>query len=249
MRDTAHHGDAHAVIPRLAAGYAPAGGDGVERAPFLDWSTKTGNGSLYTTADDLASWDRALYGNSLLYEASRRKIFTEHTEGVGYGWFVRKGKRPSLAYGGRAPGFSASIERFVDDKTCVIVLSNLYSSLAQSMAGDIAAIVFGENRKPLVPTTPVTVPEAEIARYLGRYQFGQDFAYNPGMRAEIKRDGSWLLLVGDRGGGTSYLIPLGEGRFIDRAYGGVVTFVAGAGGRAAALIWNFGRDYRAARVE
>jgi len=248
MTDTAHHGDAKAVIPRLAAGYAPAGGDAVERAPFLDWSIKTGNGSLYATADDLARWDRALYGDALLKEASRRKIFAEHTEGVGYGWFVRKGKHPSLGSSGRAPGFSASIERFTNDKVCVIVLSNLYSSLAQSMAGDIAAIVFGEDRQPLIPATPVALAEAELVRYLGRYQFGQDFAFNPGMGAEVKRDGPWLVLVGGAGGGTSYLIPLGEGRFVDRAYGGIVTFVKNADGKVAALLWNFGRDYRAVRV-
>ncbi len=248
MKDTGHHGDAQAVIPRLAVGYSPAGGDAVERAPYLDWSIKTGNGSLYTTASDLAKWDRALYGDALLNAASRSKIFAEHTEGVGYGWFIRKGRHPSVAYAGRAPGFSASIERFIDDKVCVIVLSNLYSSIAQSMAGDIAAIVFGEERKPLIPAAPVTVAEGEIVRFIGRYQFGPDFAFNPGALAEIKRDGRWLVLVVGGGGGTSYLIPVGGGRFVDRAYGGTVSFETDARGKVTALIWNFGRDYRAARL-
>jgi CubicO group peptidase (beta-lactamase class C family) len=248
MNDTAHHGDAENVIPRLAAGYAPAGGDAVERAPYLDWSVKTGNGSLYTTADDLAKWDRALYGDALLNETSRKKSFAEHTEGVGYGWFVRRGKHSSLASNGRAPGFTASIERFTDDRICVIVLSNLYSSIGQSMAADIAAIVFGEDRKPLIPVTPIKIAEIEIGRCLGRYRFGQDFSFNPGLVAEIKRDGPWLVLVGSGGAGTSYLVPIGEGRFIDRAYGGIVTFDTDAGGKAAGLTWNFGRDYRAARM-
>jgi len=248
MTDTAHHGDARAVVPRLAVGYAPAGGDAVERAPYLDWSIKTGNGSLYTTVDDLAKWDMALYGNALLNEASRGEMFKEQVEGVGYGWFVRKGRHPSLASNGRAPGFSASIERFVGDRTCVIVLSNLYSSMSQSMAADIAAIVFGEDRKPSIPASPVTLGEAETARCLGRYRFGQDFSFNPGITAEIKRDGRWLVLVGGGGAGTSYLIPVGKGRFIDRGYGGLVTFETDAEGEIVALDWNFGRDYRAVRV-
>lgn len=248
MRDTLHHGDARAVVPRLAAGYAPAGGDAVERAPCLDWSIKAGNGSLITTVDDLAKWDRALYGDALLSAASRAKIFAEQTEGVGYGWFVRKGVHPSLASNGRAPGFTASVERFVDDRICVIVLSNLYSSLAQSMAGDIAAIVFGEDRKPLIPAAPVQVAEAGIARCLGRYRFGPDFVFNPGVEAEIKRDGRWLVLAAGGGAGTSYLVPVGEGRFVDRAYGGIVTFETDAWGKISALNWNFGRDYRAVRL-
>ncbi len=249
MADTAHHGDARAVVPRLAAGYAPAAGDAVEHAPYLDWSVKTGNGSLYTTADDLAKWDRALCGNTLLTEASRKEMFMEHTPGVGYGWFVRMGTHPSVASNGRAPGFTASIERFTGDRTCVIVLSNLYSSIGQSMAADIGAIVFGEDRKPLIPAIPLTVAEAEIARCLGRYRFGEDFSFNPGITAEIKRDGPWLVFVGGGGAGTSYLIPIGGSRFIDRAYGGIVTFETDPAGQVTALVWNFGRDYRAVRTD
>jgi CubicO group peptidase (beta-lactamase class C family) len=249
MKDTAHHGDPEAVILLLAGGYQPAGGNGVERAPYLDWTIKTGNGSLYTTADDLYKWDRALYGDKVLNAASRRKIFTEHVEGVGYGWFIRKGKHRSVAFGGRSPGFSASIERFIDDDVCVIVLSNLYSSIAQTMAGDLAAIAFGEDRKPLIPAAPLTIGTAVLDGYLGRYQFGKDFAPNPGIVAEIKRDGSWLVLVAGGGGGASYLIPVAENRFIDRAYGGIVSFFKDAEGRTTELIWNFGEDYRAARVQ
>ncbi len=247
MADTAHHGDGRAVIARLASGYAPARGDAVERAPSLDWSIKTGNGSLYTTADDLAKWDRALYGDALLNDASRRKMFMEQTEGVGYGWFVHKGRHPSVASNGRAPGFTASVERFIDDRVCVILLSNLYSSIGQSMAADIAAIVFGEDRAPLIPAVPVTVAEAEMTRCLGRYRFGDDFSFNPGLTAEIRRDGPWLVFAGDAATGTTYLIPLGEGRFIDRAYGGIVSFDKDPAGRVTALVWTFGRDYRAVR--
>ncbi len=248
LRDTAHHGDAQAVIPRLAAGYAPAGGDGLERAPYLDWSIKTGNGSIFSTADDLAKWDEALYGDTLLNGISREKMFTEQAAGVGYGWFVRKGARRSLASNGRAPGFSASVERFPDERVCVVVLSNLYSSLSQSMAGDIAAIVFGEDRQPLIPATPVVVPAAEMDRYLGRFAFGQDFSFNPGVSIEIKRDGPWLVMAAGGATGTTYLIPAGNGRFIDRAYGGIVSFDKTPGTKAAFLVWNFGRDFQANRV-
>ena len=248
MKDTAHHGDAQAVIPRLAVGYTPFRGDAAERAPSLDWSIKTGNGSLYTTADDLAQWDLALYGDAILSEASRLKMFTEHTAGVGYGWFVRRGEHPSFGSSGRSPGFTASIERFPGDRTCVIVLSNLYSSISQSMAGDIAAIVSGEDRRSLIPATPAIITEAEMAPCLGRYQFGQDFSFNPGIEAEIRRDGPWLVLAAGGGAGTSYLIPIGEGRFADRAYGGIVTFETDADGKVPAFKWNFGRDYRAVRI-
>jgi CubicO group peptidase (beta-lactamase class C family) len=248
MKDTGHRGDARAVIPDLAGGYSPRGGEDVERAADLDWTIKTGNGSLYTTVDDLAKWDRALDGDRVLDADSRRKMFTDYIDGVGYGWFIRKGAHPSVAINGRAPGFSASLERFVEDKSCVIVLSNLYSSITHTISGDIAAIVYGEDRKPLVPSTPVEVGADEMARYVGRYRFGQDFSFSPGAPVEVRRDGRWLVLEVGGGGRTSYLIPLGGGRFLDRAYGGIVRFVTDGAGLAMALVWNFGQDFLAERT-
>src|SRR5215813_2874705 len=49
MKDTAHDGDASAIIKNVAAGYTPTGYDGFEKTPYLDWTAKTGNGSLYST--------------------------------------------------------------------------------------------------------------------------------------------------------------------------------------------------------
>jgi hypothetical protein len=53
MHDSGHDGDASRLIPSAASGYTPAGISSFEKAPYLDWSNKTGNGSLYSTVDDL----------------------------------------------------------------------------------------------------------------------------------------------------------------------------------------------------
>ena len=58
--ETGHDGDASQLIPSAASGYKPAGTDGFEKALYIDWSNKTGNGSLYSTVDDLYRFDRAL---------------------------------------------------------------------------------------------------------------------------------------------------------------------------------------------
>ncbi|MBI1738359.1 MAG: hypothetical protein HYR58_03845, partial [Acidobacteria bacterium] len=202
-----------------------------------------------STVDDLYKWDRALYGEKLLNNATRQKMFTEHVEGVGYGWFIRKGKRRLVASSGRSPGFSANLDRFLDDDVCVIVLSNLYTSITQSMAPDLAAIFFGEERKPLIPPAPVSVSKTLLDTYAGRYQFGEDFVFNPRMVAEVKREGDGLVLISGGGGGTSYLIAQAENRFLDRLYGGIVTFSSGENGKIARMNWNFGRDYKANRID
>jgi len=249
MKDTAHDGDPAAIIKNRAYGYIPAGARDLENAPPLVWSIKSGNGSIYTTVDDLYKWDRALYGDKLLNKASREKIFTDHINDVGYGWFIRKGGRRCVAINGRSPGFAANLDRFIDDDICIVMVANIYSSIVHTMADDLAALVFGEERQPLIPADPVEVDPVILESYVGRYQFGEDFIFNPGMIGEVKRKGDGLIIISGGGGGGSCLIPQREDRFLDRLYGGIVSFVKDAQGKTVHLIWNFGQDYKADQIK
>jgi len=55
LADTGHDGNAADVIARCASGYQPRGVANLENAPYVDWSAKTGNGLLYSTARDVFS--------------------------------------------------------------------------------------------------------------------------------------------------------------------------------------------------
>ncbi|HTK94311.1 MAG TPA: serine hydrolase domain-containing protein, partial [Terriglobales bacterium] len=46
LKATDHPANAADLLPDRAAGYAPRGATGIENAPYLDWTAKTGNGSL-----------------------------------------------------------------------------------------------------------------------------------------------------------------------------------------------------------
>lgn len=115
MGESGHDGVASDLIPSAASGYAPAGVKGYEKAPYVDWSTKTGNGSLYSTVDDLYRFDRALNSESVVKASSRQKYFVEGG-GNRYGWYIgqRLGRRIMSAKG-RSPGFTAELDRFLDD--------------------------------------------------------------------------------------------------------------------------------------
>ncbi len=197
--------------------------------------------------DDIYRFDRALYTDQVLKPATQQKMFSEQVQGVGYGWFVRSNlNRRTTAITGRSPGFSSSLEHFVDDNLCVIVLSNLYSSISQSMAGDIAAIALGEKYTPvLVPNARKPRPE-QLASYAGKYQLGPDFQFNPNLVVSVERDGENLVMR--MRNVDSYLIPQSESSFVDRVYGGRVTFTTSPGGTATQFTWNFSRDYVAQRL-
>lgn len=53
LTSTAHDSSPASLVRDRASGYVPVGASGLANAPYIDWTTKTGNGSLYSTAEDL----------------------------------------------------------------------------------------------------------------------------------------------------------------------------------------------------
>ena len=95
----------------------------------VDWMF--GAGELAMTASDLARWDIAMIGQSLLQPASWRAMQTEVVlndglgSGYGLGMFVGKmdGHR-MIWHDGEVMGFTAGNYIFPDDKVAVVVLTN-----------------------------------------------------------------------------------------------------------------------------
>jgi CubicO group peptidase (beta-lactamase class C family) len=248
MQDTAHDGNALVLIKNVASGYTPVGFDGFEKVSYLDWTIKTGNGSLYSTLEDLYKWDRALYTEKLLKRSTLEKIFTPHVENVGYGWFLGKRlNRKVTRMSGRSPGFQCEIHRYVDDDVCVIVLGNNYSGAASFMISDIAAIAFNEPYETFTVNKNLKTDEKVAESYLGKYQGGADFFVANASITLEKRDGHlamrWSM------GGLSWLVPITESRFYDRSFGGRVTFVKNSQGEISHLIYrSVGTDFQANKV-
>lgn len=221
MSRTGHDGNASTMISDRASGYQPVGLDDLENAPFLDWSNKTGNGSLYSTLDDLYKFDRALYSDRLLSKASRDEMFAD-AKGIHYGWATgEQDGHKLISINGRSPGFNATLLRFVNDDACIIVLSNSYSSVSQTVvAPDLARILFGRPPGSPLKVEPLNLKKAE--NYLGRYQFGADY-FRPNSVVTLEREGNHLVMRWESGLSAA-LIPTGEDEFIERAFWGSITF-------------------------
>jgi CubicO group peptidase (beta-lactamase class C family) len=249
MKDTGHDGKAGAIVKNRASGYAPVGPSDLDNAPWIDWTIKTGNGSLYSTVEDLYKWDRALYTEKILKKSSLDKMFTPYVEGAGYGWFIsRRLNRKVIRFSGRSPGFQGEIHRYVDDDVCVIVLSNNYSGAASFMITDLAAMVFGEPHGAPTVNAGLKIDPKVIDGYLGRYEGGADF-FIPRATINIeKRDGnlSWRSSAGAVG----WLTPMTESKFYERIFGASVTFVKDDKGKVSHLIFSFsGSDFRANKAQ
>ena len=247
MQNTGHDGEAFRLIPLSASGYEPAGINAYEKAPYLDWTNKTGNGSLYSTLDDLYRFDRALNTETLLKSATRQKYFVEG-RGNRYGWFNRKrGTRRVMSSNGRSPGFTAQLDRFPDDDVTVIVLSNSYATVSQDpVAPGLAAIAFGEQPDKPPILRAVALPQASLARYAGQYQYGPDYFVPNGKVTLTVESGALLLELGNF---RTPLAPVSATEFMERNFLGKVVFSLGAAGKVESMTYSYaGKDFIARKI-
>jgi CubicO group peptidase (beta-lactamase class C family) len=132
------------VIEKRASGYT-YGPFGLENADYIDMDSSPGAaGALYSTAEDMFLWDRALHTDKLLDNKHRHLMFTPNRDvpeveaaggrphsDYGYGWQiatrthpVTKKRTKVINHGGAINGFRAMEHRLVDDDAFVIVLCN-----------------------------------------------------------------------------------------------------------------------------
>ena len=118
-------------------------------------TTGLGTGSIWSTAPDLARWDRALAGGQVLSEVARQAMFTIHvpvpgddgvirTEGYGYGWFIGTvaGGRRVFCHPGDQAGFCSLNAWFPDDDVRLAVLSNEGTARLDPIIHDLIRTAF-----------------------------------------------------------------------------------------------------------
>jgi CubicO group peptidase (beta-lactamase class C family) len=126
MAGTAAHREGADEIPRRAYGYS-ADAQGWRRTDQSLTSAVLGDGGVYSSIDDLAKWDAALYDDRLLSAASRRLAFAPATQtddpavAYGLGWRITG---DSLWHSGETIGFRNVIVRFPACRLTVVILSN-----------------------------------------------------------------------------------------------------------------------------
>ena len=142
MKNTGY--DHHATILKNRASGYEKNGNGYINAPYLDMSIPYAAGSLYSTVEDLYKWDRALYRNKILSEASKELMFSPHIKdgdgNYGYGWMMTKlpvantkDSVKTIAHGGGINGFNTLIARFPEENDLIVLLNNTGGTKLQEM--------------------------------------------------------------------------------------------------------------------
>jgi CubicO group peptidase (beta-lactamase class C family) len=135
--------DSRAVIPRRVAGYETENGKWINRDS--DLTDVFSAGAIVSSVLDLAKWDAALDADKLLKGTSRAAMWTPvrlnsgQLHPYGFGWAIDEFRgHKNIGHGGSTSGFSASLQRFPDDRLTVIVLCN---SGKEGVAGVVAKSV------------------------------------------------------------------------------------------------------------
>jgi len=174
LKNTGNHNNANEIIPSLANGYSSDNNYGIEKSPYLNWTSKTGNGSIFTTAEDLLKFKKALDTTIILKSSSLKLMFSNHYQNAGYGLFISPHLSKKRYYmNGRSPGVSSYFAEYPDDKLIIVVLGNNYIPLATQIGTDIASIIF--NMAFVKPSIKYTTDNKTALDIVGKYKFDEKY--------------------------------------------------------------------------
>ena len=135
------------VIPNRASGYEQTNHVWMNRDS--DLTEVFSAGAIASTVGDLAKWNASLEGERILNAASKAQMWTpvKLNDGkirkYGFGWFVDAVEgHKNIGHSGSTSGFSASIQRFPDDRLAVIILTNTDEEIATTLAKKVATFFF-----------------------------------------------------------------------------------------------------------
>jgi CubicO group peptidase (beta-lactamase class C family) len=117
-------------------------------------SAVLGDGGIYSSVDDLAKWDAALYDARLLSDASRRLAFTPATRTddpevqYGYGWRITG---ETQWHSGETIGFRNVVVRDPRQRLTVVLLTNRNDPEPYALAKRLAALVLAEGAPAVSP--------------------------------------------------------------------------------------------------
>lgn len=161
MSNTHFHDDRTEIIKNRATGHFPkkSGGFSIYQSSF----DLVGDGGLYTTVEDLFKWDQNFYKNKL-GKGSQKLIDRVLTYGkvndgreIIYAWALQRQRYRGLRivfHNGGFIGFRSELLRFPEQNFTVIVLGNLTSIRASSLATKVADIYLSDILKEIPKPTP-----------------------------------------------------------------------------------------------
>lgn len=159
------------IVEKKAKGYCQTE-SGLIHNPYINWEINLGHDGVYSTVEDLAIWDKALYGTSILSAKMKNLMFSPYgTENWGYGFIINpfyNHGHQLIAHDGGFFGTMTSFNRFTDDKLFVTVLSN-NESFSHIISYGLSAIALGKEVELPYKHHRIETDTSVYDQYVGEY--------------------------------------------------------------------------------
>lgn len=140
--------------------------------PYINWEFNIGHDGVYSTVEDLALWDNALYETTILSTEMKKLMFTSHnSENWGYGFIINpfyNHGHQLIAHDGGFFGTMTSFNRFTDDKIFVTVLSN-NESFSHIIGYGLSAITLEKEVELPYKHHQIKIETTLYDKYIGKY--------------------------------------------------------------------------------
>lgn len=228
---------------KTLAGFSLTDGT-LKKQPPITISSPHGDAMLYSTLDDLYRWSLMMEGSSLIPKSEVDEIYTAGLENYGYGWFIGQGfNRKRARHNGMLPGYLTDFIRFPDEKTTIIIFSNIDRTRLSSVARDVTSITLRTPFDMPVRGKVVKLSPEQIANLEG------DFKMADGKILNIKNELDYLT-ARIKDFYTAGLIPLSPTEFYFPLADGKAIFTLDESGKAAKINMRYsGEDHIAERVK
>jgi CubicO group peptidase (beta-lactamase class C family) len=142
--------------------------------PYINWNFNLGHDGVYSTAEDLYLWNKALFdGETILSEESKKKMFTSYNDQkFGFGVMVNpfyNQNHSLIAHDGGFFGAMTSFNKYTDDNVFITVLSNNQSK-SYYIAYGLAGICFGKEVELPYKHIQVIIDPKVYDQYIGDYE-------------------------------------------------------------------------------
>lgn len=191
-----YYADTYKIIPNRVNGYQFYEGN-YENAPYVSTTIPYAAGSLMSTIDDMFLWNSAINNNKLISANSKRMAFTNYTlnngnpDNYGYGWAINEIEGiTTIEHPGGINGFTTSGIYIPEKNIYSIVLTNLDDGKGPEAYN--IKIVAGLLGKPITEKVAVKIPEKELKKWVGAYQFEdvvRFISYDKGMLYSMREGG------------------------------------------------------------
>ena len=219
--------------PTLATPYIPQLGETLSPVPDSWREAIPGAGTVYSTAEDMMRWDRALWDGSILPADFMRTIAAERPPQYRDGLAIasRMGHKV-VGHDGQMTGFVARYDHFPGADATLLALGNVDTQAIDVMKGGLTNVLFGE--RPADPHLPElstqAIPKGVAANFAGSYSVTPTFSFDVIARP------TGLYIPGN-GRHLSAMTPMVGGGFFYRELYARVHFAGAGTVPAPELVW------------